>query len=93
MPKHLLADQIEIISNGYLIADYQLEDFVELFGEQRCSIQLSTPLRRDSRLDIEIGDTLTLKWPRFGWGDGKSFLVIGVQPQPQRHTIQLTLWG
>ena len=42
---------------------------------------------------IDLGNVITVKVDRFGYGSGKLFRVIGLQPDYRIGTIDLTLWG
>lgn len=93
MPKHLLAESIDLTSDGIGLYAATLGKLVELFGVERAMVQLTTPLRRDSRLTIEIGDTVTLTWPRWGWDEGKAMRVVSIELRPKTNTITYVLWG
>lgn len=42
---------------------------------------------------LEIGTTITIKYPRFGLQAGKDFMVTGLSEQYGRGITILTLWG
>lgn len=42
---------------------------------------------------VDIGKTITLQLPRYGYAAGKSFLIIGIRTDYRRGVVELTLWG
>lgn len=42
---------------------------------------------------VDIGKTLSIKVPRYGYSAGKSFLIIGIRTDWRRGVAELTLWG
>lgn len=93
MPKHVLSGSVGLTSNGIGLYAERISSFVDLFGVQRSMVQLSCPIRRDSRLAIEIGETVTLRWPRWGWSDGKAFTVLSIEIRPKMNNMTFVLWG
>ncbi|MBL4800748.1 MAG: hypothetical protein JKY45_02570 [Emcibacter sp.] len=41
----------------------------------------------------QVGQSITVKYPRFGLADGKVFMITGVSEQWGRGLTILTLWG
>jgi hypothetical protein len=45
------------------------------------------------RSDIEVGDVLTVHYPRFGLAAGRKLLVVRIRESTMQDTQELTLWG
>lgn len=42
---------------------------------------------------VDIGKTITVQVPRFGYDSGKAFLIIGLRTDYRRGVVEMTLWG
>lgn len=93
MPLHLLAKPLEIVSDGTGFQNIRIDRLGQLFGVDRWQVTVDIPLRRDSRLTLEPGDVVQLHYPRWGWDDGKRFVVVVVVPRPVNNIINLVMWG
>ena len=93
MPLHLLAEPMEVISDGTGFRNVEIQRIADLMSPDRWQVTVTMPLRRDSRIRMDIGQSVALKYPRWGWDDGKRFLVVGIEVRPASRRITLTLWG
>lgn len=93
MPLHLLAEPLEVISDGTGFRNVEIERIASVMAPDRWQVTLTMPMRRDSRITMEIGQSVLLKYPRWGWDDGRRFLVVGIEIRPANRRITLTLWG
>ncbi len=51
------------------------------------------PVKVASRNDIELGDVLTVTYPRWGLDAGRPLLVVGIRESLLGDTREITLWG
>lgn len=93
MPLHLLAEPMEIISDGTGFRNVEIQRIADVMSPDRWQVTVTMPLRRDSRIRMDIGQSVLLKYPRWGWDDGRNFLVVGIETRPSSRRITLTLWG
>lgn len=62
-----------------------------LLGQRRDTSTVTT--RLDLYSEIEIGDTITVQHPRFGYEAGRDMLVIGRTPDVADNSVALEVWG
>ena len=91
---HALAPQVVEDSCLTVEADAQAEATRRqtLKGVKRDRLEITIGLD-DETDELDLGDVLTLTHSRYGLSAGKQFLILGVQPNAQEHTLTLTLWG
>lgn len=44
-------------------------------------------------IDLDLGSTIQISHDRFGLAAGKNFVVISVEPDAQKKTLRLGVWG
>jgi hypothetical protein len=93
MSLHLLAEPIEIASNGTGFRNIEIQRVASAMAVDRWQVTVTVPLRRDSRIRVEIGNSVLLKYPRWGWDAGRRLLVVGIEVRPATRRITFTLWG
>ncbi len=64
-----------------------------LYGVEREMITLTSPLDMRALVSVDIGAVVTLKYPRFGWNNGKLFTVVAVALNFDLLRAEYTLWG
>lgn len=93
MPLHLLSKPLEIVSDGTGFRNIRVDRIGELFGVDRWQVAGAMPLRRDSRITLEVGDVIELQYPRWGWDAGKRFVLVVIEPRPADGVINFVMWG
>lgn len=63
----------------------------ELLGTRRDTTQITVPLALHG--DRQIGDTITVRHPRFGYASGRDMIVLGREPSASDDDITFRLWG
>lgn len=63
-----------------------------LYDEVTQMVQLEAPATALLLSTVDIGSTVELQYPRYGWDDGVLFLVVGMRPDIARREVMLTLW-
>jgi len=61
-----------------------------LFGAER---DIYRVIVRGHQFKRALGETVTLKYPRFGLSAGKDYIVIGLREDTRLKTTELVLWG
>lgn len=64
---------------------------LSLYGSRRDIIELSVDIA--TAVGVNLMDTITVYFDRFGMGAGKSFVVIGIYLKLESNTVTLSLWG
>ncbi|BBL75570.1 hypothetical protein [Methylomagnum ishizawai] len=64
-----------------------------LYGTRRDTLTVSAHASLAELLSVDLMDVVKITYPRFGYGDGKLFRVLGLQPDYRTGNIELTLWG
>lgn len=91
--KHILAPEIEINTAFVSETDAQNEADRQLALRSTRRDRLTVTVLSDKFEDIQLGDTVVVQVPRFGYTSGKDFTVIGRQPDYRLGRVELTLWG
>lgn len=90
-------DAAEIAVSSYLTAssDAQAEADrrLALYGVARQMLEVRIRAARVTVQAFDIGQTVSLTWPRFGLATGKRFRVVGLQTNFQNRELLLRLWG
>ena len=91
---HLLATEMLYDTAFTLLADATTEGdrLQALRGVKRDRFQFVVPLD-DEFLALDLGSYVEIEHPRFGLSAGKTFIVIGVEPDAERKEITLEVWG
>ncbi|HUU45195.1 MAG TPA: hypothetical protein VM118_05625, partial [Acidobacteriota bacterium] len=91
---HLLATEMVYDTAFTLLADATTEGdrLQALRGVKRDRFQFVVPLD-DEFLALDLGSYVEIEHPRFGLSAGKTFIVIGVEPDAERKEITLEVWG
>jgi hypothetical protein len=92
--RHPLSQPVVIESLFAEQADAQTEATRRqaLMGADRRWFQPTVELD-DANLAIELGQVVSLTHPRFGLSGGQKFRVLGLLPDAQANTVQLSVWG
>lgn len=64
-----------------------------LFGARRDRLAVTIQTTPSRLAALELGAVVRMTYPRFGYGAGKLFRVIGLQTDLRRGVAELTLWG
>lgn len=64
-----------------------------LYKVRRDRLTLKANLNTDQVINIDLNNTVMVQVSRFGYSAGKLFQVLGLQPDYQSGTVDLTLWG
>lgn len=74
-------------------AEYEAERLANLYRTPRYFYELSALLDLAEAIDLNPGDTVTLKYPRFDLAAGKNLLVAGIMIKFNSNVVKLKLWG
>lgn len=66
--------------------------FMELYGVQRSIYRVTVGIGCACQT-IDLGDVVTLEYPRYGLQNGKQFVIIGMQYNAKTFEIEMELWG
>lgn len=91
--KHPLAAEFVIETGIYQQDDAQAEADRQLALRKVRRDRITVTVLADIFSQIELGDVVELKVPRFDLTDGKPMVVIGRQPDYRLGRGELTLWG
>lgn len=64
-----------------------------LFGVDRETIQVTAVLTPALLAAVDLGKTCALRFPRYGWDDGKLMLVVAITLNFDAQRVEVTLWG
>lgn len=93
LERHLLAGSLTIDSAlaSRSSAAQVASELVVVLGVRRDIVTITA--RVDDVGAVSVGQCLTVRTPRLGYGDGRVMLVIGYRLDAQRGAIEINLWG
>ena len=92
---HLLSPEIKITTLlvNELDAEEEADRLLQLYKVRRYFYVLTLPLIDQFDL-VDLGDTLEITLDRMGMGEGKNFLIVGIDKfSPTINSLQLWVWG
>jgi hypothetical protein len=63
---------------------------LELFSAERDLLRLKV---KAQPFVLELGDTVTVRYPRYGLSDGRNFVIVGMVEDSAVNEVTLDLWG
>lgn len=66
---------------------------ISQYAPGREVLEVSARINQSLLTTVDIGKTIAVKVPRYGYSAGKSFLIIGLRTDWLRGIVELTLWG
>lgn len=69
------------------------DHFMLLYGTPRRMFNLSARYTVPVAESIDLGDTVTVTYPRFGLENGADFVITGIRYDAKNFNIELELWG
>lgn len=88
--KHPLAGTLAVDTGGFWIGG--AADFLALHKLDRDMLTVVAQMDA-TNVTYDINDTVTFKHPRFGFGSGKKFLIVGIALDFASARITWSLWG
>jgi hypothetical protein len=90
-----LAVQKTVATLFAMQADAQAEAdrLLALFKERRDFIEVDTPLRPEALASLDLGLTVKVVIPRFGYDTGRNMIITGMEYNSIRNILILALWG
>jgi hypothetical protein len=74
-------------------AQAEADRLLALFKERRDFIEVDTPLRPEALASLDLGLTVKVVIPRFGYDTGRNMIITGMEYNSIRNILILALWG
>lgn len=97
--KHPFADEITVsVYGGEITGDPNVDggaalNALQLYGVERELLSIEIPFTTSNLSKVGIGSTVLLKFPRYGWDNGKLFNVVATDINMGSQKITITVWG
>lgn len=86
--------QREIEFDSSLVEETDAQDYIDrlkrIYQDKRSVYRLTT---YNLLFKVFIGDTITLKYPRYGLNNGKEFVIVSVSEDAEDNQTTLEIWG
>lgn len=69
------------------------QQYFNIYSKLRDRFKLVVNLNQDNISSTQLGGIIKVQTTRYGLQDGKLFMVLGSEPNPQNRTITLDIWG
>lgn len=93
---YIHADAAEVRQTLFSVAanaEYEAHRIAGLYFKPRYFYEVSAIIDLSTVLELNLGDTITLTYPRFDLAAGKRLLVVGVVAKINSGIVKLKLWG
>lgn len=84
----------ELVFNSYLINESDAQDYLDrlarIYQENRKVYKLKVT---DLLFKVYIGDTIKIRYPRFGLENGKNFIITSIAEDAQENETEIEVWG
>ena len=84
--------EVETLLASGTDAASEVARLLALRGVQRDTFRLVVPLDTETAV-LDLGDVVTLTYPRYGLNGGRLLRVLGVSPDAVRGQLTMTVWG
>lgn len=92
---HAMARELE--RTTYMVSEAnattEANRVLALHSVRRDTYRVSGQMSARAFLPVDIGQVVTLVWPRFGLESGKLMVIVGLRMDFGSNAIELTLWG
>lgn len=95
-PVYVHADAAEVrqtLFSAETDADYEAQRLAGLYFKPRYFYEVSALMNISNAIELNPGDTIALKYPRFDLASGKNLLVVGITVKFSSNVVKLKLWG
>lgn len=93
LQKHLLAGELSFDTACYDDPTSESQRRFNIYSVARDRLQLTLKIAPGMEDLLNLGETLTVKYPRYGYDNGKIRMIIGFDLDCSTNTLTLTLWG
>lgn len=91
LPGYKTIGNAQYVFNGKLVMYNNKLVGVDVYGEIRMSLE--TKNSNTQKVAFSLGRIVNVEYPRYKWGNGKNFVLLGIQIDYQSDNATLTLWG